>query len=111
MVKSTRRTIVRETAPPRRGGRKTPPENETSRQRFLRIGQARVVNALHAIRLVGNLAGQGYAWTPSDIVLMHNTLTEGLEQAFSRFAKSSQAPKLEETFDLKTYASTGETTD
>ena len=107
MVKS-QRTVVREKSSPRRGGRKPPPQGETPRQRFLRIAQARVVNALHAIRLVGNLAGQGYEWTPSDIVLMHNTLTEGLEQSFSRFAKSSQAPKLEETFNITDYANAGE---
>lgn len=77
-----------------------PPENETKRDRFLRIGQARMVNALHAIRLIGNLAGQNYEVNANDLALMHNTIEEAVEQAFGKFALATGAPKLEETFSL-----------
>lgn len=73
---------------------------ETNRQRFLRIGQYRIVNALKALRLVGNLAGQGYEYTPDDIALMRNTIGEAVEEAFARFEKSHAAKKLEQSFKL-----------
>lgn len=86
---------------PTRMGRKPPPPNETPRQRFGRIGQARMVNALHAIRLIGNLAASGYEYTADDIGLMHSTLKEALDLAFDRFKQTSALPKLEETFRLQ----------
>jgi len=75
-------------------------KTESRREKFLRIGQGRMVNALHAIRLIGNLAGPIYDWSESDLVLMHNTLSDAVEDAFKRFAQSRQAPKAEETFRL-----------
>lgn len=86
---------------PARSRRQAPPKEENDRQRFLRIGQARMVNALHAIRLLGNLAGQGYDYTPDDIALMHNTVQEAVATAFGRFQKTGSLPKLEETFSLQ----------
>ena len=73
---------------------------ESARRRFVRIGQARMVNALHAIRLIGNLASPGYEWTPDDVSLLHNTLMEAIDSAFARFQKSPSMPKLEELFRL-----------
>lgn len=83
---------------PRSAARK--PEVETARQRFLRLGQGRMVNALHAIRLIGNLSAQGYEWTPDDIVLMKASIAEVVEEGFARFARSASAPKPEQTFKL-----------
>ena len=99
MVK-TRKTIVKGVSV---SGRH--PLTETPRQRFLRIGQGRMVNALHAIRLLGNLAGPGYEWGPNDIVLLHSTITEAVEEAFAKFQRAGAGPKLEETFDLKSLTS------
>lgn len=78
----------------------TSPRTETRREKFLRIGQGRMVNALHSIRLIGNLAGPIYDWNENDLVLMHNTLSNAVDEAFKRFAQSRQAPKIEETFRL-----------
>lgn len=89
---------------PQQGGRKPPPEGETKRGKFLRIGQARMVNVLHAIRLLGNLSGDNYAWTPEDLVLMHNTLTDALQTVFRKFDRKTGGPKLEDTFRLSELA-------
>lgn len=82
-------------------GRYAPPPNETARGRFLRIGQARMVNALQAIRLLGNLSSDLYEVRESDVALMQATLGEAIDEALGRFKKSSNRPKLEETFKIE----------
>jgi hypothetical protein len=59
-----------------------------------------MVNALHAIRLLGNLSGDNYAWVSEDLVLMHNTLTDALQGVFRKFDRKAGGPKLEDTFRL-----------
>jgi hypothetical protein len=81
-------------------GRYAPPPGETARERFIRLGQARMVNALHAIRLLGNLSSDLYQVTDRDVALMHSTLTEAINDALGRFRRPSTTPKLEETFKL-----------
>lgn len=84
--------------PPRaKHGRKPPPENETSHERFLRLGQPRMRNALHAIRLIGNLSQDAYQWEQADLDLMKGTLTQAVNLTMSRFEKE-RPPKLENTF-------------
>lgn len=74
-----------------KAGRKPPPPNETARDKFLRIGQARMQNAIHAIRLLGNLArATDYDYYESDVALMHATLTEAIDGSLSKFKPSEK---------------------
>jgi tRNA(Met) C34 N-acetyltransferase TmcA len=73
--------------------------DENPRERFLRIGQPRVRNALHAIRLVGNLSAPHYEVHPDDVAIMHQAVLNAVEQAFGRFERSTMT-KLEDTFSL-----------
>ena len=74
-----------------KAGRKPPPPNETAREKFLRIGQARMQNAIHAIRLLGNLARTtDYDYYESDVAQMHATLTEATNDALSKFKPSEK---------------------
>lgn len=81
-------------------GRKPPPPEETPNERFNRLAQARMVNALHSVRLLGNLSTQGYNWDDRQIIHMRNQLSEAIEIAFTRFARGSHVPKLEDQFSI-----------
>lgn len=72
-------------------GRRPPPPNETARQRFIRIGQPRVIAAVKAIRLLGNLARGDYDWHPDDVARMRATIENELHLVMVEFDKS---PKL-----------------
>jgi hypothetical protein len=79
---SARRPISRRR---HRIGRRPVPANETARQRFLRLGQARMTMAIHTIRLLGNLSHVGYQYEDGDVAAMRATLTEAIEEALSKF--------------------------
>jgi hypothetical protein len=57
---------------------------ETKRQKFLRLANARVVNALSKIELIGNLGGPGYESTEADVTAINNALVDAVEDATER---------------------------
>lgn len=62
---------------------------ETKRDRFLRIGNARMQRALNGIRLLGNLANSNYEWTEEDVRAMQNSVIDTLTRTVNRFSKKS----------------------
>jgi len=84
----------REIKLPAKKGRKPPPAGETARERFLRIGQPRVANAVRDIRLIGNLARGAYEWTDRDVALIQSTLYRAVDDMVKDFAavKATVAP-------------------
>ena len=84
----TRRTRGTDIFTPVKKGRRPPPPNETARQRFLRIGQPRVVAAVKAIRLLGNLARGDYEWSPEDVTRFRYAILHELDLVTTEFDKS-----------------------
>lgn len=80
-------------------GRKRAPENETKAERFKRIGNIRIDNALDTIRLVGNLASpDSYEYTPEQAAIVVGHLETAVEEVKTSFAnpnrKVTSAPLL-----------------
>jgi len=101
-AQASRRTIA---PPPRQPARATRRKRampgETKRDKFLRIGQYRVTNALLSIRLVGNLADtKTYEWKPEDAVLMVTAMQEALDMVSTRFTRANKPERPEATFRL-----------
>jgi uncharacterized protein YecE (DUF72 family) len=71
---------------------------ETRRQRFLRIGQARMARVLNSIRLLGNLASPNYEYSDQDVTRMRQTIEETTEQTLARFNKRKRGEKVEFEF-------------
>lgn len=87
--------MAKRQAPPptgRKRGRKPPPPSETARDRFVRIGNRRMAQALTAIRLLGNMASPHYAWTPEDLERMHAALMDQIDKTFARFEAKEPGP-------------------
>lgn len=83
----------------RRTSRKTPPENETPAQAFKRLGNGRVNRALHAIGLVGQLAGPAYESSEEQqraIVAALQAAVESVDRAFKGEGKASDQFRLPE---------------
>jgi len=60
------------------------------RERFLRVGERRINNALKAIKLVGNLSDKSnYDYDQSDISQIEKALKEELNNSLSRFSKKT----------------------
>lgn len=76
---------------PPKGGRHHPPENESKREKFLRLGNPRVQRVLNSIRLVGNLASPNYQWTPDDINKMRTAIQGQLDKTLARFEKQDRS--------------------
>lgn len=66
-------------------GRKPPPVHETKYEKFIRIGQPRVVQAIKDIHLIGNLARGDYQWTKADIVRIERALYGAVDQMVTQF--------------------------
>lgn len=64
---------------------RVPPSDETPRERFRRIGEPRVRNALNAIRLLGNLSSPRYEWHEDDIQKLRVRLNEQIEMVLGKF--------------------------
>jgi hypothetical protein len=77
----------------RKVGRKPPPENETRRDRFQRIGQRRMNDVLQRIRLLGNLSSPQYEYNMTDISQMRATVQGALEDALARFQPRKAAER------------------
>lgn len=62
------------------------------RERFLRVGERRINNALKAIKLVGNLSDKSnYEYEKSDVNQIERALKDELVQALSRFSSNKRA--------------------
>lgn len=97
----SRRPSVSSIAPPKKqGGRRAPPANETARARFLRIGQPRMVSAVRAIRLLGNLARGDYAWDDRDVSAMQATLLDEVSKVVTQFSLARSKAKQEVAFSF-----------
>tara|TARA_B100000315_G_C14498285_1_gene551091 strand:+ start:800 stop:1042 length:243 start_codon:yes stop_codon:yes gene_type:complete len=60
---------------------------ETKEQKFKRLAEARVNNALQKIRLIGNLASPVYSYTPEDIEKIIVALNAGIAEVEEKFQK------------------------
>ena len=66
-------------------------ENETSAQKFVRLAEQRMGNALKYIGLVGNLAGPGYERSPEQVEQILTALQEAVDKVKDRFGGKSLA--------------------
>ena len=81
-----------------RRGRKPRPMNETRYDRFNRVGSRRMQNAIHQIRLLGNLCRPIYQCDAEDLNLVRSTIINELDMALARFA-----PRISETKKLPSF--------
>jgi hypothetical protein len=77
---------------PGKRGRKTPPSGESKRDRFVRLGEKRVLKAVEAISLIGNLSAPHYDWNEDDLDKMHTALMDAIERTFARFETKTRGP-------------------
>lgn len=68
---------------------------ETKRERFERIGTARMNRVLHSIRLIGNLANSNYEWSEQDILTIQTTIVDTLAETLRRFDARKKVGKPE----------------
>lgn len=66
--------------------------NETSAQRFKRVGNARVGKAIEAIRLVGNLVGSSYETAPNQIDAIEKHLNNEVTKAIANLRAGKKTP-------------------
>ena len=67
-------------------GRKSPPPAETKRDKFRRLGLARMENAIDAIRLVGNLSRRDvYEYTAEEVGALKTGLYAAVNESVSQF--------------------------
>ena len=68
------------------------PMRETDREKFVRLAQKRVSNALKMIQLVGNLANRSnYDYTDEDVAKILRALQEGVGACRKRFELAAKA--------------------
>ncbi|MFA6078792.1 MAG: hypothetical protein WC779_03495 [Candidatus Omnitrophota bacterium] len=60
---------------------------ETKHDKFKRLANPRVANALKKIELIGNLAGSGYEYTPEEVEKIFSALQQTLDATRNRFSK------------------------
>lgn len=59
-----------------------------NRERFVRLAESRVNNALNTIRLIGNLSNRGnYVYSDKDVQRIFSALDNELKAARGRFGK------------------------
>lgn len=77
--------VGRPTFPSKRQ-RRGPPRGETKRDKFLRLGTARMQHAIYSIRLIGNLSRDDvYEYNANDIALIRATLLDAVAEAMGQF--------------------------
>lgn len=67
------------------------PVGETKSQKFSRLASVRVSKALKQIRNIGNLSGNGYEYTPEQVVKIETMIRDVTKAALARFDKSQKA--------------------
>lgn len=69
------------------------PADETKAQKFVRLGKPRMVAALKAVDILGNLAGSGYEYTPEQVAKMRQTVQEKVNETFAKFSTDKKGGK------------------
>ena len=72
--------------------------SESKEDKFRRLAGMRVNNALQKIRIIGNLAGSGYAYAPEQIEKIIVALNAAIAEVEAKFQKKIEKNK--ETFEL-----------
>lgn len=71
---------------------------ETAEQRFVRLAELRVRNALKSLRILSNCSNRSiYSYTPSQVRSMFDTLEAKLSESRARFEKTERK---EDAFSL-----------
>ena len=69
---------------------RVPSPTETKDAKFSRLATKRVNAALGKIKLIGNLAGPGYSYTPEQVEKIAGVLNEAVKFTMNRFTKTSK---------------------
>lgn len=64
--------------------------NETPEQKFVRIANLRVPNAIKRIKLIGNLSASAYRCTDEQIDKIAASLRQAVDEVESKFKKGSK---------------------
>ncbi len=65
-------------------------EAETKHDKFKRLANQRVANALKKIELIGNLSSSGYEYSPEEVEKIFIALQQTLDSTRNRFSKSKK---------------------
>jgi len=71
----------------------TDAKTESAREKFLRLAPSRTENALKKISLLGNLAGHGYEFEPSESRQIIEALQDAVNEVSNKFNKSKAGRK------------------
>ena len=73
-------------------------KSESKEDKFRRLAGMRVNNALQKIRIIGNLAGPGYSYTPEQIEKIIVALNGAIAEVEEKFQKKIE--KIKDGFEL-----------
>jgi hypothetical protein len=65
-------------------------EAETKHDKFKRLANQRVKNALKKVELIGNLSSSGYEYSPEEVEKIFAALQQMLDNTKARFSKSKK---------------------
>ena len=72
------------------------PKTSIKREKFLELAQKRMTNALHDIRLVGNLSNRSaYEYSEKDVQKMIKALEDGLSDLKKKFRNPASTGRVE----------------
>lgn len=71
---------------------------ETPREKFVRLAETRVSNALHSLTVIGNLAAPSYEYSEEDIAKIETALKDKLDTVVAHLRNPGE--RREETFKL-----------
>ena len=78
------------------------PTDETKRDKFIRLADARVSRVLKQIRMIGNLSASGYEYNAEDVKKIDAALISTVETVMARFVPRSADEKAAgSSFSLK----------
>jgi DNA polymerase IIIc chi subunit len=66
-------------------------KNETARQKFVRLANKRVVKAIKAVQLLGNLSNPAYEYDEKDVTKIFKAIQAEVDQARSKFSTREKA--------------------
>lgn len=69
---------------------------ETKRERFVRLGAARMSAALQKVRLLGNLSSANYEYTELDCEKMRSALVDAVTETMKKFQPRDPNAKKED---------------
>jgi hypothetical protein len=83
-------------------------QEETPRERFLRIAPQRTQSSIKRINLLGNLAGGSYQWTPDEAKQIIEALFDAVHDVKRKFEKKMSKGRKGFEFKSKKQKETGE---